>query len=1372
MQLEISKNIFDARKQNAKCIDVDSLPILTQNGGISNTSNIFGHENFFIQCSKNGYDYGKSNDSYIFTTPQNNVISDYGSISEVNLTITRLKQVDDISGKTNMCYIDGMFVFPYSRCMPFLTSRNNTSSGVNTDGYHEVQGYWNTEVSRNSFYQSDTSILENSYVYLGYNGDGNRVAEKPFEESLITRNATLNRYLDGFKFKRLGSTFLNEEYNTCYKTGVIYDYQFTINEYTQGYLINSITPPYNNGTPRTFTWYDNHKYNNYTSSINYMTYLQKDKNNPLFMDNNFGTVFASHNYDIESPLNSNFGLTSFGFGEIDATATSMYYSDFLKNGTNYKYIATLNEVVYSYSRCSDYDYTKYSPYHTIITTIDSDNTRSGWFVIKNVLSTSTEFYCNDMDIQIYDYSSSRVSSDTAEITAIAPAFYTHGTNTGNGIHNDTYYNKAVMTLERKDGEIWYAIARKTKVLDKTSTYNAVTEEFPNLKDNTTYRWFVRFYVKNDSVWNLENKGYITSVLANTFSYNYRDGVPYYYGTVEFRVELATKIANSLIMKQLFIDAISECNGKIKLNFGVNNKYSLAPTYNNMNNISYIYDFNNAPTVEVVYIADNADAGKPYMYVALAYGGELIIDGSDMYENYNYPTWCELPHDNKTNSDNGSSGTLEFYLVDTNNKRYGVYQKLVRIDFFSSNNNGLTPINNYSVNYAILVPSQSANQEYKYIVVKETTNLSSNELLSTKIYNIGYRDRYEYKNWLNDNMFDIGDNNASLYFKRMTTKESEINLQTISSQSYKNETYTGYFSDDTLASDTVAFDNTTLTSVINEFGIHGIAFSRYVQTLSYNPRLVELTILSSAYQNSKPFPYEYYVGETATGGSMQTNSSLPHVKNTAEIGTIIENSCPSITQISWEYNDTNPPTNYIQYYAKMVDEQYLELRNLNSPVRTNINESPIYESSIIMYFAYVSNGSSKTTNLLSIVFRNKEDTNDYIYVDVYIDDNQSNEIQIKGYRYSGETLTETFSNATTFYNIEILDTDATEVDNSNDTIVVCWKEFNLPMFFVNSSLSAYGNNDLLGWVVQDIFIHKALVEANQKDMPLYLQRLIFSYKGELIDYTASLSSVSNVDNVENFLPFSADFDVSLVAKALALTRKESNNINDDTIDYTKFGIIGYKDLVSNEDGTYSYTLDDYFNKSNTLYRYGVCEYDIENGAVKSESIYTELVKNNSNKFVVADKTESFEFLANVSWGSLEHSSNVTYVATLNNKYPYIVDVANDNFITGNMMLDIVNDEFLDGTGYLDAHKIQEKVDAFCNFLKKKTAKVIKDWNGRSYMIYILPSTVESITTSNNLTKLSFSFVEIGDLNNEQDLEENEVLIGDNLQDILDKYNTSN
>lgn len=1374
MELQITKNIFDANRSYSSNNAMDSLPIINSTSSTTyNTDNYFGYDNFEILCSKNGFDSSKGN-NYIQTSPKaNSVESASGSISEVNLMITRLKQIDDISGKNNMCYVDGCFVVPTSACYPFLGFFENFGGWANgADNYEDITGLYNAEKSRNNFYQNDTSLIDNSYVYLGYNSNNERIIEKPFENVFMGNNTKLNRYLIGIKFKELGYTFLQKEYLDCFKTGVIEDYNFVVNNSTSGYLINSIVPPYDAGTPRTFTWYDGGKYNSYTQSIDYMTYLQSDVNNPLFMDNNFFTVYQAHNYDITSPINTatlsqwqddGRTLSEFlGFGKINTTKTTLGNSGIFKNGTNYKYIITLNEVVYSYTRTASYD-TSLEAYRTscVSPIYDSNSNiiaRSGWYVIKNVLSTSSVVYCNDMNRpSIYNYSAGNLSSDTAQISASTNPLYTVGTNTGYGIHNDTYYNKAVITLEKKDNNDWYAIARKTTNLSKTSNYNTFSETFSNLTDSSEYRWSVRLYVKNDTLWNLENKGYITSVFTSNLASRHKDGIPYYYGTYDFRVEMAIAIKNSFLMNLLYIKALQQCNGKIQLNFGFDNKYCLAPTYNIMNDISYSQDYSTMP--EILTRAYTYQGNTRTLYSA--YGGKFVFDSIEI----NY--FLQSNNLGKFNLNNDIAFYCRMFGRNQSVLRLGIYQNVGCIEYYSSRDNGNTVDNNYEVNVAVLVPTENANANYDVVLVSELINTNNREnILERQMFycssphgTTGYQtDMLQFSLELFNYNYQ---RNEKIYLNKFTSNKRGARLKFIYDEMYLGQTYSlenSWNRWNEITTYSVHFDDTVLDEVDNEFGYTSIVFNPETEATELNS--IELSITEGSISSIPPFKYFVDFFSSSSLELQTTISALPTIYRDviSENGSVIDYLCPTLTTL------TGNSENIIA--TKFLGNQFLEIRSINEPIKNTSFELNVAKSI---------DNSLSNDNVVAISFiatDNDDGTILYVQVslekEVYMDNTFAKMVVFCGMNSGAHTQTYTYSPTVNSNYFSVLIPTISEQGNSN-TLTAIYK---MNIDFVDCIPWNYLNDATLNYAL----IHKSVNASNyNENTSLYCTNLKM-YKGEekIIDYTPSTSDIANVDNVENFKPFSTHINMNTEdTHALCLLRKEFSSANSTMILPTSFGIIGYKDLVENENGDYSYTLDDCFNKSNTLYRYGLCIYDTSTKtALKTDAIYSDLVKNTCNKFLIADKTESFEFLANVSWGSLEHSSNVTYVATLNNKYPYIVDVANDNFVTGNMMLDIVNDEFLGGTGYLDAHKIQEKVDIFCNFLKKKTAKVIKDWNGRSYMIYIIPSTVESITTANNLTKLSFNFVEIGDLNNEQDLEENEVLIGDNLQDILDKYTTSN
>ena len=107
-----------------------------------------------------------------------------------------------------------------------------------------------------------------------------------------------------------------------------------------------------------------------------------------------------------------------------------------------------------------------------------------------------------------------------------------------------------------------------------------------------------------------------------------------------------------------------------------------------------------------------------------------------------------------------------------------------------------------------------------------------------------------------------------------------------------------------------------------------------------------------------------------------------------------------------------------------------------------------------------------------------------------------------------------------------------------------------------------------------------------------------------------------------------------------------------------------------------------------------------------------------------------------------------------KYPIVVSNAELNYKSGTLSGTIITPRE-EETKIWDLNQNIKLQNDVLNFLINKKAKIYKDWMGNSYLILIVEDV--SLTPNNSingrLADVAFSFVEIGDAENQEDLYEN-------------------
>lgn len=134
--------------------------------------------------------------------------------------------------------------------------------------------------------------------------------------------------------------------------------------------------------------------------------------------------------------------------------------------------------------------------------------------------------------------------------------------------------------------------------------------------------------------------------------------------------------------------------------------------------------------------------------------------------------------------------------------------------------------------------------------------------------------------------------------------------------------------------------------------------------------------------------------------------------------------------------------------------------------------------------------------------------------------------------------------------------------------------------------------------------------------------------------------------------------------------------------------------------------------------------------------------------VADRQNSYQLLISPTLTSSQTNTGGT-INTLNSKYPYVISNSRANYASGTLSGTFFGSTYKQ-TRRIDKSEVASQKKDIVSFLTNKKPKVIKDWNGNIYLCQVIGNiTCDSIMLSGGLN-ISFSFVEIGDFANTDDL----------------------
>ena len=263
----------------------------------------------------------------------------------------------------------------------------------------------------------------------------------------------------------------------------------------------------------------------------------------------------------------------------------------------------------------------------------------------------------------------------------------------------------------------------------------------------------------------------------------------------------------------------------------------------------------------------------------------------------------------------------------------------------------------------------------------------------------------------------------------------------------------------------------------------------------------------------------------------------------------------------------------------------------------------------------------------------------------------------------------------------------------------------------------------------------------------LENGIFSHwyvsnNGEL-EYTSipptlwDFQTIMNANLNGNLKAGNIDYLINNV-EGIKIKRREVGTFNWITLKY-----ISIENLLEE----INFTFTDYLNKNNIEYEYGFFPII---GGVEGTPI-TNTIASKFNGVFICDLDSIYKFDKGVSYGSLERVQKIGVFEPFGRKYPVVVSNGLINYEKSSFDGIILNDDFND-TKKIDRFEIVKKREKILDFFSNKKAKILKDWNGNYWLMFIINSPKVSFNNNYGMGfgTASFDWLEIGDGNSQKDL----------------------
>lgn len=197
----------------------------------------------------------------------------------------------------------------------------------------------------------------------------------------------------------------------------------------------------------------------------------------------------------------------------------------------------------------------------------------------------------------------------------------------------------------------------------------------------------------------------------------------------------------------------------------------------------------------------------------------------------------------------------------------------------------------------------------------------------------------------------------------------------------------------------------------------------------------------------------------------------------------------------------------------------------------------------------------------------------------------------------------------------------------------------------------------------------------------------------------------------------------------------------------FNWLTLAEIPINNISDFSFIKHDNLNAYGVEYEYSFVPYinETELNYITNE-IYSEF-----NGVFICDSNTIFKYYVDVKFNSFNRNNSATVFTPLGRKYPIVVSNALLNYTTGSLSGTIITEEDL-YNNFFDVVKEKDYRNELLDFLLNKKAKVLKSWNGDSFLMIVVDS--PSISYHNDagqaIADVTFKFAEIGDVNDSKDL----------------------
>ena len=195
----------------------------------------------------------------------------------------------------------------------------------------------------------------------------------------------------------------------------------------------------------------------------------------------------------------------------------------------------------------------------------------------------------------------------------------------------------------------------------------------------------------------------------------------------------------------------------------------------------------------------------------------------------------------------------------------------------------------------------------------------------------------------------------------------------------------------------------------------------------------------------------------------------------------------------------------------------------------------------------------------------------------------------------------------------------------------------------------------------------------------------------------------------------------------------------------------KTVIITSSADLSFIISDNIALNDTTYEYAWVPLTGESPNYVEGNYIVEEVLSQFKGVFICDADTIYKFFAGVEYGTNDRVQQIGVYPVLGKSKPIIISNGLIDYQTGSISGLVLPQDFYD-SGEIDPIAITKQRDVLSKFLANKKAKIIKDYNGNSWLCYITSnvSTTYNNSYAQGMMSVAASWTEIGDATSKHDL----------------------